>query len=102
MRTLIKNGTVVTASDTYTGDVLVEDQHISAIGVDLDVEADRVIDADAALRDPRRHRCAHASGHAIWRQRVGRRLRNRHDRRSLRRHHLTGRLRHPVQGRTPA
>ncbi len=45
MTILIKNGTVVTASDTYPGDVYIEGEHISMIGVNLDVEADRVIDA---------------------------------------------------------
>ncbi len=45
MTILIKNGTVVTASDTYTGDVFIDGQRISMIGVDLDVNADRVIDA---------------------------------------------------------
>ena len=45
MRTLIKNGTIVTASDMYKGDVLVEDEKISVIGVALDMQADKVIDA---------------------------------------------------------
>jgi dihydropyrimidinase len=45
MRTLIKNGTVVTATDQYTGDVLVEDEKIAVIGMSLDVQADTVIDA---------------------------------------------------------
>jgi dihydropyrimidinase len=45
MRTLIKNGTVVTAVDLYKGDVLVEDEKISLIGAALDVPADKTIDA---------------------------------------------------------
>ncbi len=45
MRTLIKNGTIVTAVDQYKGDVLVEDEKISVIGVSLDIVADKVIDA---------------------------------------------------------
>jgi len=45
MRTLIKNGTVVTATDQYRGDVLVEDEKIAVIGMSLDVQADTVIDA---------------------------------------------------------
>src|SRR6478672_7345121 len=44
-RTLIKNGTVVTATDQYKGDVLVEDETISVIGASLDMHADKVIDA---------------------------------------------------------
>jgi dihydropyrimidinase len=45
MRTLIKNGTVVTASDQYTGDVLVEDEKITVIGTSLDMHTDKTIDA---------------------------------------------------------
>ena len=43
MRTLIRNGTIVTASDQYLGDVLVEDEKISVIGTKLDMQADTVI-----------------------------------------------------------
>src|SRR3954447_898134 len=45
MRTLIKNGTVVTAIDLYRGDVLVQDDKIELIGSSLDVAADTTIDA---------------------------------------------------------
>jgi dihydropyrimidinase len=45
MKTLIKNGTIVTAVDQYKGDVLVEDEKISVIGVSLDIVADKMIDA---------------------------------------------------------
>jgi len=45
MRTLITNGTIVTAVDQYEGDVLVEDERIAAIGVRLDIRADKSIDA---------------------------------------------------------
>src|SRR6188474_931799 len=45
MRTLIKNGTVVTAVDQYKGDILVEDEKISLIGTSLDMSADKTIDA---------------------------------------------------------
>jgi dihydropyrimidinase len=45
MRTLIKNGTVVTASDRYRGDVLVEDEKVAVIGMALDLHADTIIDA---------------------------------------------------------
>ncbi len=47
MRTLIKSGTVVTATDQYKGDVLVEDERVAVIGTSLDIVADRVIDATA-------------------------------------------------------
>jgi dihydropyrimidinase len=45
MRTLIRNGTVVTASDQYRGDVLIEDEKVAVIGTTLDMHADTIIDA---------------------------------------------------------
>ncbi|MGH2572977.1 MAG: dihydropyrimidinase [Actinomycetota bacterium] len=45
MRTLIKNGTVVTATETLQADVLVEDEKVASIGLSIDAPADRVIDA---------------------------------------------------------
>src|SRR5215475_14331134 len=45
MSLLIKGGRVVTAADDYVADVFVDDERISLIGLDLDVAADRVIDA---------------------------------------------------------
>jgi dihydropyrimidinase len=52
MRTLIKNGRVVTAVDDYHADILVDGETISVIGARLDMEADRVIDADGKLVIP--------------------------------------------------
>ena len=43
--TLIKNGTVVTASDEYRADVLCDGETIAQIGTKIDVKADTVIDA---------------------------------------------------------
>ncbi len=45
MRTLIRNGTIVTATDLYRGDVLIEGETIQTIGTALDIPADKVIDA---------------------------------------------------------
>ncbi len=45
MRTLIRNGTVVTATETTRADVIIEDERVAAIGVGMPVEADKVIDA---------------------------------------------------------
>jgi dihydropyrimidinase len=45
MRTLIKNGTVVNADASTRADVLVDGEKIATIGIDLDVAADRTIDA---------------------------------------------------------
>src|SRR4030088_1993307 len=48
MRTLIENGTVVTASDTFAADVVIEDDRIAARGKELGkvyAQIDRRIDA---------------------------------------------------------
>lgn len=44
-RTLLRNGIIVTASDQFPGDLLIEDGKIAALGRGLDFEADEVIDA---------------------------------------------------------
>ena len=51
-KTLIRGGTIVTATDTYVGDVLVDGETIHSIGTSLDVEADRTIDATGKLVIP--------------------------------------------------
>src|ERR1700681_4777480 len=45
MSVLIRGGRIVTAADDYVADVFVDDERISLIGEDLDVQADKVIDA---------------------------------------------------------
>lgn len=45
MSKLIKNGTIVTAEGEFVGDILIEGEIISKIGVSLDERADEVIDA---------------------------------------------------------
>ena len=52
MRTVIKNGRVVTAVDDYNADILIEDGTIAMIGKTIDAEADRVIDAKGRLVIP--------------------------------------------------
>src|SRR5215212_4712408 len=52
MRTLIRNGRVVTAVDDYRADILIEGETVSTIGAKLDVEADVVIDASGKLVIP--------------------------------------------------
>lgn len=46
MRTLIKNGTIVTAIDEFVGDVLIEEEKIVAVGEHINVTADQVVDAE--------------------------------------------------------
>ncbi len=45
MKTLIKNGTIITDRNEFKGDILVEGETIKKIGEVIDEEADRVIDA---------------------------------------------------------
>jgi dihydropyrimidinase len=52
MKTLIKNGRIVTAVDDYLADILVEDEKVSVIGRQLDMEADKTIDASGKLVIP--------------------------------------------------
>src|SRR3954469_14601570 len=52
MKTLIRNGRVVTAVDDYRADVLIEGETVSVIGAKLDMEADTVIDAAGKLVIP--------------------------------------------------
>ena len=52
MSVLIKNGTIATATDLYTGDIFVEGERISMIGTSLTMPADRIIDASGKLVFP--------------------------------------------------
>src|SRR5437588_12860960 len=52
MKTLIKNGHIVTATDNYHADILIEDEVVSVIGAKLDMEADVNIDASGKLVIP--------------------------------------------------
>src|SRR5215208_135416 len=52
MKTLIKNGRVVTAVDDYRADILIENERVSVIGGRLDMEADHTIDANGKLVIP--------------------------------------------------
>ena len=45
MTTLIANGTIVTATDQYRGDVLIDGERISTIATKLDIRAEKTIDA---------------------------------------------------------
>jgi dihydropyrimidinase len=52
MSTLIRNGTIVTASDSYDADVYVDAGVISLIGRGLNIPADHVVDASGLLVMP--------------------------------------------------
>jgi dihydropyrimidinase len=52
MSLLIKNGRIITATDDYTADILVEGEVVKAIGKDLSVKTDKEIDASGKLVFP--------------------------------------------------
>ena len=52
MSILIKNGQIVTASESYIADLYIEDEQIVTIGRDLGYEADKTIDAKDKLIFP--------------------------------------------------
>lgn len=52
MKTLIKNGRIITAVDDYFADIFIDGEKIIAIGTNLNMEADKVIDAKNKLVIP--------------------------------------------------
>jgi len=52
MTTLITNGRIITASDDYTADILIDGETVSLIGKSLNVQADKTIDAAGQLVIP--------------------------------------------------
>lgn len=49
MKTLIKSGTLITAAETFTADLLIQDEHIAQIGEDLSDAEATLIDASGKL-----------------------------------------------------
>ena len=90
MRTLIKNGTCVTASDTFAADVWIDNGKIAALvapGTKLGKRRSQDDRRQGQVRHPRRHRRAHAPRHAVRRHQLDRRLRVGHAGGGARRHH---------------
>src|SRR5213083_3476154 len=52
MRTIIKNGRIVTAVDDYNADLLIEDGQIAMIAKSIGADADRIVDAKGRLLIP--------------------------------------------------
>ena len=52
MSTIIKNGRIITATDNHIADIFIEGETISAIGKNLNIEADQEIDASNTLIFP--------------------------------------------------
>ena len=52
MSVLIKNGTIVTATDRYVADILSDGEKIRSIGTDLEAQADKTIDATGSFVIP--------------------------------------------------
>jgi dihydropyrimidinase len=57
MNLLIKNGTLITASETYQADILIQDEKIARIGLDTSTSLSAGLEADSA-------QVIDASGHA--------------------------------------
>lgn len=49
MKTLIKNGTLITASDTFQADILIEDERIVRISSNLEIDSNHLVDATGKL-----------------------------------------------------
>src|SRR5216684_7316527 len=52
MKTVIRNGRIVTAIDDYNADILIEDGKVAMIAKEIDVKADKKIDAKGRLVIP--------------------------------------------------
>jgi dihydropyrimidinase len=52
MKTVIRNGRIVTAVDDYNADLLIEDGKIAMIAKSIDIDADKIIDARGRLVIP--------------------------------------------------
>ena len=52
MPLIIKSGTIITASETYQADIMIEGEHINTIAKDLDVKGADIIDASGKLVMP--------------------------------------------------
>src|SRR5688572_8735332 len=49
MSILIKNGRIITATDDYIADIFIDGEIVTTIGADLDIKADKTIDASGML-----------------------------------------------------
>ena len=70
MELLIRGGTVVTASGSFEADVAVDNGKITAIGKDLPVTADQIVDASGRLVLPGALDAHTTYGNALWRNRI--------------------------------
>lgn len=52
MKTVIRNGRIVTAVDDYNADILIDGEQIALIARSIDIQADRIIDAKGRLVIP--------------------------------------------------
>lgn len=52
MSTLIKSGTLITASETFTADILIDSEKIAEVGSDLDIPGAEVVDASDKIIMP--------------------------------------------------
>ncbi len=70
MRTLIQHGTLVSPTDTFKSDLVIEDEKIAGVGTHLHAlyngQFDKVVDATGRYVIPGLRR-AYPPGYAVWR-----------------------------------
>ncbi len=96
MSLLIKNGTIVNASDIYRGDVFVEKDVVTTIGTNLSMPADRTIDATGRYVIPGGIDCHTHLDMPFGGTTSADDFESGHDCRGVRRDDVDRRLRHPV------
>ena len=104
MRTLITNGTIVTAEGSSAADVLIDGERIALIGSDLagtGVTADETIDAAGRWLIPGSDRRPYPHGAAVRRDVRQGHVRDRHPCGGVRRDDDDRRLRGAVEGQEP-
>ena len=69
MGTLIKRGTIVTATESYRSDILIENEKIAVIGSGLEARADQVIDAKGNTSSPAASTVTRISAFPSWARR---------------------------------
>ena len=52
MPTIIKSGTLITASETYEADILIDGEKIVSVGENIDISSSQIIDAAGKLVMP--------------------------------------------------
>ena len=63
---IIKNGTVVTSTESFLCDVAVKDGKIAAMAQNIEADAKEIYDAAGKISSSWCFRCTYTYGYAIW------------------------------------